>query len=262
MPAASGAAEQLEKAPVAEAAKPVPPKPDPEQAIEKAAKLAEEGKATEAVEVLSELVVNDRVSGALRDRVIAQLDKLNASLIFSPAPASEAEVYVMGHGEVLLHVAKLYQVTPELLMRINGIRDARRIRARQRLKVLRGPFSARIDLSDFELLILLNDRYVKRYPVGIGKDKSTPTGTFTVTSKLVNPTYYDSVNGKEVAADDPQNPLGERWLGIGDGYGIHGTIEPETVGRAASRGCIRLREPDVEEVYDFLTIGSTVVIRD
>jgi lipoprotein-anchoring transpeptidase ErfK/SrfK len=55
--------------------------------------------------------------------------------------------------------------------------------------------------------------------------------------------------------------LGERWIDLGESYGIHGTIEPDSIGKAASRGCIRMREKDVIEVYDFLVKGSEVVIR-
>jgi hypothetical protein len=90
------------------------------------------------------------------------------------------------------------------------------------------------------------------------KDGTTPLGTFTVRNKMVDPTYY----GPEgvIAHDDPRNPLGERWIDIGDGYGIHGTIEPASIGRNESRGCIRLLNSDVEEVYDFLVVGSEVKI--
>jgi lipoprotein-anchoring transpeptidase ErfK/SrfK len=59
---------------------------------------------------------------------------------------------------------------------------------------------------------------------------------------------------------DPQNPLGERWIDIGDSYGIHGTIDPASVGKNESRGCVRMLNSDVEEVYDFLVIGSEVTI--
>ena len=64
-----------------------------------------------------------------------------------------------------------------------------------------------------------------------------------------------------ISGDDPANPLGERWIDLGESYGIHGTIDPDTIGKAASRGCIRMRAKDVIEVYDFLVKGSEVVIR-
>jgi lipoprotein-anchoring transpeptidase ErfK/SrfK len=65
-----------------------------------------------------------------------------------------------------------------------------------------------------------------------------------------------------VANDDPENPLGERWIDIGDSFGIHGTNEPDSIGKAESRGCLRLRHDDVIELYDFLVIGSEVRIEE
>jgi len=233
----------------------------PEAVVRDAELLTGQGKAYEAAGLLSELIVSGRVSGPQRQRVLATLDGLSAKLYFSPVPMPDAETYVVAHGDLLLNIAKPYKITPEYIMRVNRIRDARRVRVSQRLKCVHGPFSARVDLSDFELIVLHKGRYVKRYPIGIGKEQSTPTGTFTVKDKLTNPTFYDSVNGEVIHADNPNNPLGERWIGIGDGYGIHGTIKPDSVGKAESRGCLRLREQDINEVYNLLVIGSTVVVR-
>ena len=61
--------------------------------------------------------------------------------------------------------------------------------------------------------------------------------------------------------DDPENPLGEYWLGLGDHIGIHGTNDPSTIGRAASRGCIHLGDSEIEEVFSLLSTGSKVLIR-
>ena len=129
----------------------------------------------------------------------------------------------------------------------------------QKLKVVPGPFAAVVFPDRYELVIHLHGSYVKSYRVGVGKDGTTPIGTFTVKNKMVDPTYY----GPEgiIPHNDPKNPLGERWIDIGDGYGIHGTIEPETIGKNESRGCIRMLNSEVEEVYDFLVIGSEVKIQ-
>ena len=66
--------------------------------------------------------------------------------------------------------------------------------------------------------------------------------------------------GSVIDGDDPTNPLADRWIDIGDSSGIHGTIDPQSVGRAESRGCIRMFNSDVEEVFDMLGVGSEVVI--
>ena len=88
---------------------------------------------------------------------------------------------------------------------------------------------------------------------------ATHGGTFTVEDKMANPPY-DGPEGS-FAADDPKNPVGERWISLGGGYGIHGTIEPDSIGKSESLGCIRLHNTDVEIVYDLLTVGSEVVIQ-
>ncbi|MEZ6066892.1 MAG: L,D-transpeptidase [Planctomycetaceae bacterium] len=127
------------------------------------------------------------------------------------------------------------------------------------LKVIQGPFDAIVDLRDFRLTVHAHGYFVASFPVGIGQDNSTPVGEFTVEDKLEDPTYYGP-NGV-IAHDDPTNPLGEYWLSIGNSYGIHGTINEDSIGRAESQGCIRLRNQDVADLYDLLIVGSKVVIR-
>jgi lipoprotein-anchoring transpeptidase ErfK/SrfK len=85
-------------------------------------------------------------------------------------------------------------------------------------------------------------------------------GKFAVLKKVVNPQYTDP-QGHVIDGGDPSNPLGDRWLDLGNSYGIHGTIDPNSIGKAESRGCIRLRNEDVEEAYDMLAVGSEIVIR-
>ncbi|MBW3539179.1 MAG: L,D-transpeptidase family protein [Planctomycetes bacterium] len=171
------------------------------------------------------------------------------------------EPCVVEPGENLGRIAARYKISWRYLERLNNIK-AERLRAGQRLKVIKGPFSARIDLSDYELTVHAHGWYVRRYRIGIGQDGSTPVGTFAVGDKLINPTYYrpPSLGGGIVKADDPANPLGEYWISIGDGYGLHGTIEPDSIGQARSQGCIRMMNEDVAEVFDFLTEDSEVVI--
>ena len=79
-------------------------------------------------------------------------------------------------------------------------------------------------------------------------------------NKVTSPQYTDP-DGKVFSGSDPKNPLGTHWLDLGDSYGIHGTIEPDSIGNAESRGCIRLLNADVSEVYDLLETGAEVVIR-
>jgi LysM repeat protein len=193
-----------------------------------------------------------------RDVFANRIEKTALSIYFSPQPHF-MQPYRVQPGDQLRQVAKLYSVPWEYIEKLNRI-DARRIRPGQDLKVIKGPFSAIIELSRFEVTLHTNGYFVRRYRVGIGKDNATPLGKFSVLNKVTNPQYTGPDN-RVIAADDPANPLGEHWLDLGNGYGIHGTIDPQSIGRAESRGCIRLKNSEVEEVYNLLSVGSVVEIR-
>ncbi|MHC4589868.1 MAG: L,D-transpeptidase [Planctomycetota bacterium] len=153
----------------------------------------------------------------------------------------------------------------------------RSLRAGQRLKLVTGPFHAVVDKSDYRLDLYLGSGsgrvYVASFPVGLGEFDQTPVGRFRVRphSKLINPQWTHPHTGQRYGSDDPANPIGERWIGLVGadeatrdmvGYGIHGTIEPESIGRSESMGCIRLLPDDVALLYEVLTEqASTVVIR-
>ena len=125
---------------------------------------------------------------------------------------------------------------------------------------MRGPFSAVVDMERFELTIHAHGYFVHRYEVGIGEGDQTPAGEFAVQEKIKNPTWYNPAGG-QVDKDDPLNPLGEYWIGLGDHIGIHGTIDPQSIGSARSRGCIHMRDADIAQVFELLGQGSVVRIR-
>jgi lipoprotein-anchoring transpeptidase ErfK/SrfK len=194
----------------------------------------------------------------MRPVIADRITKTAVSIYFSPQP-HYMEPYVVQSNDQLRLVADKYRVPYEYLAKLNRI-DPRKIRPEQKLKVIKGPFSAVVDLSDFELTLHAHGYYVKKYSVGTGRDNATPIGKFTVLNKVYNPQYTDP-DGKVIDSDDPANPLGDRWIDLGDSYGIHGTTDPNSIGKAESRGCIRMRNEDVEEVYDMLAKGSEVLIR-
>lgn len=191
-----------------------------------------------------------------RSSIQSKLNRMSQALYFAQQP-HYYEPYTVEAGDQLRTIGKKYQVSWEYLAKLNRVSPAK-IRQGQKLKIVPGPFGVVVSLSRFELTVHLAGSYVKRYRVGVGKDGSSPVGTFPVKNKQTDPTYYgpDGV----IRNDDPENPLGERWIDIGDSFGIHGTNEPESIGKAESRGCIRMQNQDVAEVYDFLVIGSEVTI--
>ena len=123
------------------------------------------------------------------------------------------------------------------------------------------PVERRIVISvlDRKLAVVENGSVVKVYPVAVGADVSpSPSGTFKVVTRVTNPTYYHA--GKVIPAGK-QNPLGSRWMGLDrKSYGIHGTNQPKSIGKAASHGCIRMARADVEELFDRVRVGDVVEI--
>jgi lipoprotein-anchoring transpeptidase ErfK/SrfK len=204
-------------------------------------------------------------------RIRNRLRELALETIFSPGHVPGDPLtgrYVIQRGDTLVKIGERFKITDNLLARVNGITDKNTIRAGQVIKVIHGPFHAVVFKTQFRMEVYLQDLLVGEYSVGLGSDDGTPTGQWRIKDKLINPTYYPPRGGNVIAADDPNNPLGERWLGLegisGEAkgqlrYGIHGTVEPESIGRNVSLGCIRLHNKDVEMLFDLLVVNDSVV---
>ena len=117
-----------------------------------------------------------------------------------------------------------------------------------------------VSLVDRKLAVIEDGVVVATFQVAVGADVTpSPTGEFKVVSRVENPTYYHP--GTVIPAGK-NNPVGTRWLGLSQkGYGIHGTNAPGSIGQAASHGCIRLRNSDVEKLFTMVQVGDTVQIR-
>jgi len=114
-----------------------------------------------------------------------------------------------------------------------------------------------VSIPDRKIVLMEDGQVVKVYPIAVGK-KSTPSpnGSFHIATRVVKPTWYQA--GKAVGPG-PANPVGTRWMGLGyKGYGIHGTNMPGSIGKAASHGCIRMRNQDVEELFELVRVGDPV----
>ena len=130
----------------------------------------------------------------------------------------------------------------------------------QATEVLAAPVVKRVivvSLEDRKLALVEDGQVKKVYTVAVGKPTTpSPTGTFSIARRVKNPTY--SHEGKTVLPG-PGNPVGTRWMGLSvKGYGIHGTNEPKSIGKAASHGCIRMARKDLEEMYELVNVGDTV----
>lgn len=205
----------------------------------------------------------------------AELTRLGNETILSPrvSPGDPyVERYVIRPGDSLGKIARKNKISVDLLGAINGIADINRIRAGQRIKLVKGPFRAVVNKSAYTLDVYLENTFVAQYRVGLGAEDSTPTGVWRVATKLKNPTYYPPRGGAIIAADDPDNPLGERWIGLtgvsGEAagqmrYGIHGTNDADSIGKSVSLGCVRMYNEDAEALYRFLVEEhSTVTVQE
>ena len=216
------------------------------------------------------------------DDIKKQIEEINQSLIFSARKFPDdpwGGNYQVASGERLGTIAARSNVTWECLSRINGV-TPKKLRSGQTIKMVKGPFYAVVYKHLFKMDIYLGapggpgSMYIRTFQVGLGKDNSTPTGLWMCKAgdKIRNPRYYPPHGGDVIAPDDPKNPLGGYWIAIEgmegqalgqESFGIHGTIDPDSIGKMESMGCIRLRAEDISWVFDLLVDGkSKVLIKD
>ena len=209
------------------------------------------------------------LSPADEKRVREAMVELTQQTIFSRSTSKDDPLairHTVKSGESLARIARRHKISEHLLAAINNITNKNLIRAGTTIKVIDGPFNAAVDKSDHKLHLYLKDVYLRSFDVALGMDGSTPTGTWKVINHLENPDWVDP-NGKRWHANDPKNPIGEFWIGLegleGEavgkvGFGIHGTVEPETIGKDVSLGCVRLAADDIALVYKLLVPGASV----
>lgn len=168
--------------------------------------------------------------------------------------------YKVEKGDTFSAIAKKHGVTTDLVKLVNGI-DDKRLRPGDTLKIPTYKFSILVSKSQNTLTLKGDEEVLKTYVVSTGTAGSTPAGTFKITDKLVDPVWYK--DGRAIKPGSPKNQLGSRWMGIDKpGYGIHGTIEPETLGKQVTAGCVRMKNEEVEELYRIVAPGTPVTITD
>ena len=180
--------------------------------------------------------------------------------------------YLVKSGDLLSTIGRRYKVPWEILKEINKISRPEALQAGEQIKVVNGPFHAKVYRSTFTMDLYLQDEtFVRSFRVGLGKEETeTPTGLWRVKSdgKLIKPPWPDPVTRKMYYPEDPDYPLGSRWIGLEGikgnakgrtGFGIHGTMEPEQIGTTGSRGCIRMHNGEVILIYNLLTPNLSTV---
>lgn len=240
-------------------------------------KLIEAGKLVEGRAALSEVLLSATTNADDAEVIRETLASVNARLVFSKdvvAGDPFSKLYTVEPGDRLVRLANDFNVPYRFIEQVNGI-DAGKIRAGQKIKIVEGPFHAVIHKSDFRMDVFLSGAdgkkiYVRSFLVGLGEQNSTPEGAFIIKpgGKVQGGGWTNPRTNETFAPGDPKNPIGKYWLALQGadprtqsvrGYGIHGTIQPESVGRQMSMGCIRLHDEDIEQVYKMLFEGKSTV---
>ena len=253
------------------------PKPKPpgtsaaaEQIIRRSRKLSKARQVIKARKLLNTFLEKS-LDQAGAQTVVKTALELGNSTILGPKTFDNDPLcykYRVEAGDTLGRLAKRCKVPYRFLARINGIDDPRRLRAGQIIKLVNGPFDARVVKSQVQMYVYLQNTLVCRFPIGLGKQDGTPTGQWLVEDCVKNPPYVDPDSGRYYAPNDPDNPTGGYWIrlkglsgqAVGKtGYGIHGTTDQKSVGRYLSRGCVRLGKNDVALLYDMLYAGISKI---
>lgn len=127
------------------------------------------------------------------------------------------------------------------------------------------PFRLEIGRSAHQVTLYRGETAVKTYPIAVGRAGwETPIGTFQVFQMLRDPAWRHPLTRKVFAAGDPKNELGRCWIGFWTNgnisVGFHGTPHPETIGKSMSHGCIRMRDKDIEELFEQVDMGIRVTV--
>lgn len=222
--------------------------------------LASEGKMLDAKAGLQQ-IINEHSDYKNIEQVEQDLYSLNMKILFSNTETPKTVVHEVVVGDTLGKIAKKYNVTMDMIKTSNAM-TSEVVRVGQRLRVWTGKFTVNVSKSQNVLMLKSDEDILKVYSVSTGANNSTPIGTFKIVNKIQDPVWYKDT-GAVIPPESPDNALGSRWLGFDiKGYGIHGTLQPDKIGQQVTAGCVRMRNPDVEELYKILPYGTEVTIVD
>jgi len=225
---------------------------------------------------LSEAVLSGHLPRDVEASAVRELTTLANTMIFSPRAYggdSYARQYVFMRGDSISEVERELKlcVSWQGLLRVNNLTNPRRILAGQALKMIKGPFHAIVYKSRHIMDIYLQRDnmekvFVRRIPVGLGRDGITPLGNWRVINRLERADYFPPVSSglgkRQIRYGEPGYAFGTKglWIGLAGtdaqtarrtGYGLHSTNDQASIGKDASAGCIRLADADIDMVYAY-----------
>ena len=238
---------------------PASPEVNIDSYLKEADAFIERGSLLEAKELYRkamEMQLSSEQMGSMQNN----LEGLNVKILLSGINIPQSTIYEVKPGDALVNIAKDFNVTVESIVKANNIKN-NMIYPGMKLRVLNGKFSILVDKSQNILILKFNDDVVKSYNVSTSKNNSTPAGTYKIINKIINPPWYK--DGREIPSTSPENILGSRWMGLDmPGIGIHGTTQPEEIGKQITEGCVRMRNNEIEEIYSLVPLDTEVTIVD
>ncbi len=200
--------------------------------------------------------------------LVELLEKINSDLPASIEGLVTVDEYKVVPNDSLWSICRKYKEKNNIeagLIRLLNALDGDRIYPGQILKIPHEKISIRIWKKNWLMVVFLGDKLLEAHRVGLGKGGCTPEGKFLIRTRLKDPDWYSEQHGKLIPYGDPMNILGTRWLGFENrnnarGVGIHGTIDPDSIGKNMSSGCIRLTNENIEKLFEIIARGTTVEV--
>lgn len=204
----------------------------------------------------------ENAPASLRQGVEYALGLCNLNVLLSSEPQEGDEIYVLQKGDTLDRLKRKFKVSPEVIMGINRIPDARRLTIGRRIKIPHLEFSIVVNKADNTLTLYNHGKFFKKYIVRTGQtDNLTPNGDFHILNKMKDPPWRNPKDGMSYKGGEPGNELGSRWMGfMGVNVGIHEASDPNTLGKYTSNGCVGMKREDVEELYNLVPSGTPLKV--
>lgn len=204
-----------------------------------------------------------------RERALPTFHAITGELFLSPVHNEFSENYTVKGGDSFDRIASRAGVSTNLLYDLNNKpRGHKTLHPGDNLKLPKGKVSVVVRKRDYTTSIYFGEFMVRQYVVAHGTNDNTPEGTSVITSMSIDPEKQSR------GANDPVNEMRLRWIGLEayddtrtkentkrTGIGLHGTAYPDSIPGMTSRGCVRMRDQDVIELYDIVRIGNKVEIR-
>ena len=217
------------------------------------------GELSQALLLLSDWYGDPSLSPSEAAEVDRLLSQLAGSVIYSTEPRL-APPHMVQAGQRLEDIAKQYDVPWQLLAKINGITSADQLQPGQEIKVLRGPFSAMIDMSKKTMTLMLDRRYAGKFMLDIDSNITVEEGHWQVQQKLLTPGNATLPGASPTTLTEERSLMLSSTNGDGKVVVLRGTTSTNPLTEPAGR-ILRMKPSDAADVFDILSLGSKVVIR-